>query len=106
MLRPYPEVLAPAEHRPAARPCWVEGQWRTDADDRARSGKPGDRCDLTGINGCGTTITTDQRGVSRPQGSGCDIGAFEVAPTVDVSITKSGSPNPVVRTARQPSAQS
>ncbi len=28
-------------------------------------------------NGCGTTITTDQRGVSRPQGAGCDIGAFE-----------------------------
>jgi hypothetical protein len=28
-------------------------------------------------NGCGTEITTDQRGVSRPQGKGCDIGAFE-----------------------------
>jgi CSLREA domain-containing protein len=28
-------------------------------------------------NGCGTTITTDQRGVRRPQGNGCDIGAFE-----------------------------
>ena len=26
--------------------------------------------------------TTDQRGVSRPQGSGCDIGAFELAPPV------------------------
>jgi CSLREA domain-containing protein len=28
-------------------------------------------------NGCGTEITTDQRGVSRPQGAGCDIGAYE-----------------------------
>jgi uncharacterized repeat protein (TIGR01451 family)/CSLREA domain-containing protein len=50
-----------------------------------------------GANGCGTTITTDQRGVSRPQGSGCDIGAFElVPPQADLSITKSGAPNPVV----------
>lgn len=32
----------------------------------------------TGTNGCGTTVTTDQRGVPRPQGPGCDIGAFEV----------------------------
>jgi CSLREA domain-containing protein len=30
-----------------------------------------------GTNGCGTKITTDQRGVSRPQGNRCDIGAFE-----------------------------
>jgi CSLREA domain-containing protein len=29
------------------------------------------------VNGCGTTFTTDQRGESRPQGSNCDIGAFE-----------------------------
>jgi hypothetical protein len=33
-----------------------------------------------GVNGCGTTISTDQRGVSRPQGSGCDIGAYEFMP--------------------------
>jgi hypothetical protein len=31
-----------------------------------------------GTNGCGTMITTDQRGVVRPQGGGCDIGAFEL----------------------------
>lgn len=31
-----------------------------------------------GTNGCGTTIVTDQRGVTRPQESKCDIGAFEV----------------------------
>ncbi len=30
-----------------------------------------------GENFCGTEIKTDQRGVSRPQGSGCDIGVFE-----------------------------
>jgi hypothetical protein len=31
-----------------------------------------------GVNGCGTTFTSDQRGVTRPQGSRCDIGAYEV----------------------------
>ncbi|HUG16952.1 MAG TPA: right-handed parallel beta-helix repeat-containing protein, partial [Thermomicrobiales bacterium] len=31
-----------------------------------------------GVAGCGTDIQTDQRGVSRPRGSGCDIGAYEV----------------------------
>jgi len=31
-----------------------------------------------GTNGCGSTITQDQRGVSRPQGSRCDIGAYEL----------------------------
>jgi hypothetical protein len=30
-----------------------------------------------GVNGCGTTITTDQRGALRPNGTGCDIGAYE-----------------------------
>jgi predicted outer membrane repeat protein len=32
-----------------------------------------------GTNGCGTTITTDQRGVTRPQpaGGSCDVGAYE-----------------------------
>ena len=32
----------------------------------------------SGVNGCGTIVTTDQRGLSRPQGSGCDIGAYEL----------------------------
>ncbi len=31
-----------------------------------------------GTNGCGTTVVADQRGVVRPQGSGCDIGAYEL----------------------------
>jgi hypothetical protein len=32
-----------------------------------------------GTNGCGTTITTDQRGWPRPfpPGGKCDVGAFE-----------------------------
>jgi hypothetical protein len=32
-----------------------------------------------GVNGCGTNFPDDQRGVPRPQGVGCDIGAYEVA---------------------------
>lgn len=31
-----------------------------------------------GANGCGTDLTEDQRGFSRPSGGGCDIGAFEL----------------------------
>ena len=31
-----------------------------------------------GVNGCGTTIAIDQRGVARPFGSGCDVGAYEL----------------------------
>jgi hypothetical protein len=30
-----------------------------------------------GTNGCGTDVITDQRGVKRPQGEGCEIGSFE-----------------------------
>jgi predicted outer membrane repeat protein len=33
-----------------------------------------------GTNGCGTAITTDQRGVSRPQLTACDVGAYELLP--------------------------
>jgi hypothetical protein len=32
----------------------------------------------SGTSGCGISITNDQRGVHRPQGGGCDIGAFEL----------------------------
>lgn len=42
-------------------------------------------------NSAGTTVTTDQRGISRPQGTNCDLGAFELvntAPTgTDNTIT-------------------
>jgi CSLREA domain-containing protein len=30
-----------------------------------------------GTNACGTGVTTDQRGVARPFGAGCDVGAYE-----------------------------
>jgi hypothetical protein len=32
-----------------------------------------------GADGCGSTITTDQRGGTRPVGTGCDVGAYEDA---------------------------
>ena len=50
-----------------------------------------------GANGCGTDITQDQRGVSRPQGSACDIGSFELeklpdtqAPRVESTFPRNG----------------
>lgn len=41
--------------------------------------------------------TTDQRGVTRPQGAGCDIGAFELVQTVTVGIDikPGGFPNSI-----------
>ncbi len=38
---------------------------------------------------------TDQRGVGRPQGAGCDIGAFEAAVSADLAIAEIIPPNPV-----------
>jgi uncharacterized repeat protein (TIGR01451 family) len=38
-----------------------------------------------------TALSTDQRGVSRPQGSQSDIGAFERAPQADLSLSKTVS---------------
>jgi hypothetical protein len=49
-----------------------------------------------GSRGCGTKVATDQRGVSRPQGERCDVGAFEVE-VVDLGLTVAASPNPVKR---------
>ncbi|MDX2167721.1 MAG: choice-of-anchor Q domain-containing protein [Deltaproteobacteria bacterium] len=41
-------------------------------------------------------LATDQRGVARPQGAGCEIGAFELAstPTPTASATPTPSPTP------------
>jgi len=44
---------------------------------------------------------TDQRGVTRPQGAACDIGAYEYAGTADLSISKTVSA-PEVILAGQP----
>lgn len=40
-----------------------------------------------GTNGCGTTITTDQRGTARPQNGTCDVGAFEYSAPPGYSIS-------------------
>lgn len=37
------------------------------------------------INKGKTSLTTDQRGVARPQGSAADIGAYEAIPTLSVN---------------------
>jgi hypothetical protein len=39
-----------------------------------------------GANGCGTSVAIDERGVPRPQGRGCDIGAFEAIADVTPPI--------------------
>jgi hypothetical protein len=49
------------------------------------AGSPAINIIPNGVNGCGTTITTDQRGISRPEGAACDIGAFEAIPQQCVS---------------------
>ena len=45
---------------------------------------PGDSC----TDHQGMPITTDQRGVARPQGVACDVGAYEELESVDLSLTK------------------
>ncbi len=46
-----------------------------------------------GTNGCGTTITKDQRGVKRPQAGKCEIGSLEedVPPTVTSVVPLEGA---------------
>jgi hypothetical protein len=39
-------------------------------------GVPLDQCQADGATG----VTTDQRGITRPQAAGCDIGSVEVVP--------------------------
>lgn len=41
-----------------------------------------------------TPSPVDQRGISRPQGPGCDIGAFEAQP--DVGLTGTAQKNPII----------
>ena len=45
----------------------------------------------------GLCPATDQRGVSRPQGAACDIGAYEFLPdsVANLAIIKTGTPDPV-----------
>jgi uncharacterized repeat protein (TIGR01451 family) len=40
-------------------------------------------------------LSVDQRSVSRPQGTGCDIGAFELE-AADLEVSKSADPSPVI----------
>jgi predicted outer membrane repeat protein len=57
-----------------------------------------------GANGCGTTITTDQRGVARPQLVNCDIGAYELepaTPTPTPTSTPVPTPTALAPTAAQ-----
>lgn len=55
-----------------------------------------------GVNGCGTEFITDQRGVTRAQGSGCDAGAFELErfdetpPVITATVTDLSSVTPTV----------
>ncbi len=63
---------------------------------------------------CPPTPATDQRGVARPQGPACDIGAFELqggpgptptpTPTLTASVTPSASPTPTPAGAPTPTA--
>ena len=47
-----------------------------------------------GINGCGTTVTTDQRGFTRPSGAGCDKGSVEVQGMATPTPTPTQTPTP------------
>jgi CSLREA domain-containing protein len=54
---------------------------------------------------CPPTPATDQRGVTRPQGAACDIGAFEfqgIAPTPTPSLTPSPGPSATATPAGVP----
>jgi hypothetical protein len=45
---------------------------------------------------------TDQRGVTRPQGPACDIGAFEAGTPGDLAVLKVTSPKTVTLTSKKP----
>ncbi len=46
-----------------------------------------------GVNGCGTEVADDQRGVARPQAGGCDTGAFEEAVRGTIIVEKQTDPD-------------
>jgi hypothetical protein len=56
-----------------------------------------DAVDAIPVSACtdvgGNTIATDQRGVLRPQGPACDIGAFELKPTSIYTVTAAADVN-------------
>jgi hypothetical protein len=53
-----------------------------------------DKGTCTDPNAANATITTDERGVPRPQGSSCDIGAFEATtPVVTATPPAANAPN-------------
>jgi CSLREA domain-containing protein len=54
-------------------------------------------------NGCGTTITEDQRGVPRPQGTACDVGAFEIENPTDTTPPVLNLPAVLTAEATNPS---
>jgi hypothetical protein len=56
-----------------------------------RGGSPAMDAIPLGENGCGTTMIVDARGVPRPQGIGCDIGASEQYYDYDLSLTPSAA---------------
>jgi hypothetical protein len=55
-----------------------------------------------GAIGCGTTVTTDQRGISRPHGPACDMGAYEVV-VVDADLALTNVPSNITTNATSPS---
>jgi hypothetical protein len=46
----------------------------------------------------GTTVTTDQRGAARPQGSNCDVGSYEAPATTCFNVSAQASPTSVLFT--------
>ncbi len=74
-------------------------------------GAGSDAIDAIPVSECDLTTPTDQRGVSRPQGDGCDIGAVETGAVVPVQIvavysdgttTTEGSSEPITVVATGP----
>ncbi len=53
-----------------------------------------------GSNGCGATIASDQRGVIRPQGLGCDMGAFEAVYVNQPPVANGQTVTTTVNTAK------